>query len=641
LHRILAIQPQDKEVREYVQHVEPERPRADELHAWAPERFLKLRSGAAQGHNSRVLRDLNVTTVYPNGLSSRFRQVVFQPLTETAAATARHYAFQYQADRQIVQLRGARVFRANGRVDEAIESGEGAADDPSISMYTSARNFYVQFPRLNAGDVVELRYRIDEAVPRNEFADYFGDIVYLQSDDPVLNSEYVLVTPKSRTFYIDAHVPNLTRDVKETENERIYRFHAKDVPALTPEPAMPPWPEIVSFIHVSTYKNWNDLGRWYWGLSREQFDLDDETRKLAREITKGAKTELDKVKAIYGWVVKNTRYVALEFGIYGYKPRRCVQTVARGWGDCKDKATVIVTLLKELGIPSTLVILRTQMRGDFRSKIPSLAPFDHAIAYVPSLKLYLDGTAEHTGAFELPKADLGALGFHVNDGNAELVYLPHADPEQNVLRRTLTAQLAPSGEARLDIDYENKGNTASDWRRRYHGEATRRERLAADLGNEFPGFVVQPGAQGIVAGDLDDIEQPIKLTIRGTSPSFARRDGDGLSVQATLDTRLTPNYASLSQRRHDVVLLGVPTIDSTFVINLPPGMKVRSAPTPVQVDTPFGYYRIRVEEKAGQVTVHSRLGLKVHRVKPVQYPAWKKFCADADAALSPRLVIGP
>src|SRR5690606_20858718 len=280
------------------------------------------------------------------------------------------------------------------------------------AMYTSARNFYVQFPRLEPGDVVELRYRVDDVTPRNEFADYFGEIVYLQNDEPTQNAEYVLITPKSRKVHIDEKLPGLKRQVTDRGDQRIYRFTAASVPAVTPEPSMPPWSEVLGFVHVSTYASWEDLGRWYWGLAREQFDLDEETRKLAREITKAAKTELEQVQAVYGWALRNPRYLALESGIPAYKPRRREQTLARGWGDGKGKATVIVTLLKELGIDANLVVVRTQMRGDFSSKLPSLAPFDHAIAYVPSLDLYLDGTAEHTGSSELPVMDQGALGLH-------------------------------------------------------------------------------------------------------------------------------------------------------------------------------------------------------------------------------------
>jgi len=262
LQEVLRLRPQEVEVRKYVDHIEPPEAPPDERYAQGSEEFLKKRHAPAAGNPRRTLQDLTVSTVYENGLSSQFRQVVFQPLTDAAAASARQYAFQYQADSQRVQLKGARVFRADGSIDEAVESGEAAADDPSISMYTSARTFYVQFPRLEPGDVVELRYRIDDVTPRNEFADYFGEIVHMQSDEPVAHAEYVLIAPKSRKLEIDAKVPNVKKEVTSTANSKIYRFIAKDVPALLPEANMPPCSEVLGFIHVSTYSSWNDLGAW-------------------------------------------------------------------------------------------------------------------------------------------------------------------------------------------------------------------------------------------------------------------------------------------------------------------------------------------------------------------------------------------
>lgn len=639
LRKVLELRPQDKDVREYVEHITPRKARADEAYAWDAKRFLQKRNAPAAGQTKRTLRDLTVSTVFDNGLSSQYRQVVFQPLTDAAAALSRQYAFQYQADRQVVQLRGARVFRGDGRIDEAIESGESAADNPAISMYTSARNFYVQLPRLEPGDVVELRYRIDDVTPNNEFADYFGEVVYLQSDEPVQNAEYVLITPKSRTIHVDARVTGLKRETKDSGAQRIHRFFAPQVPAVSQEPAMPPWPEVLGFIHVSTYDSWQDLGRWYWGLVREQFDLDAETKKLAREIAKGKTTDLDKVRAVYGWVIDNTRYVALEFGIYGYKPRRCVQTVARGWGDCKDKATVIVTLLEELGIPSTIVILRTQMRGGFASKLPSLAPFDHAIVYVPSLDLYLDGTADYTGTGELPKMDLEALALLVNKGQSKLVTLPSPDPKKNVIARTVNAAVTPTGSAKLELEYEVRGVAAPDWRRRYHAEGTRRERINGDLGRDLPGFEIQAGAQGITTGDLQDTEQPVRLTVRGTAPAFARREGDRLSIAVTPSTRLTPTYASLSTRTQDVRILGFSSVDDRFVVKLPPGARVTSAPPAAQGSSKFGSYAVKVEQSAGQVVVTARLEIHQTRITPKEYGAWKQFCADVDRAFGPRLVV--
>ncbi len=639
LRDILRIRPQDKDVREYVEHLEPQKPRADEAYAWESSKFLKLRHAPANGQNRRVLRDLTVSTVFENGLSSQYRQIVFQPLTDAAAAAARQYAFGYEADSQSVQLRGARVYRGDGRVDEAIESGEGPADDPSIATYTSARTFYIQFPRLEPGDVVELRYRVDDVTPKNDFNNYFGEITYLQGSDPVQNAEYVLITPKSRTFYIDQNVPQLVQTSEVIGNQRLYHFFAQQVAAIAPEPAMPPLQEVVGFVHVSTYKDWKDLGHWYWGLVKDQFDLDDETRKLAKKITEGKTTDVDKVKAVYEWVTKNTRYVALEFGIYGYKPRRCVQTVARGWGDCKDKATVITTLLNELGIPTTMVVLRTQMKGDFRSKIASFAPFDHAIAYVPSMNLYLDGTAELTGINELPRMDIGALGLLVNQGNTVVTHVPNVAPEKNFVRREVKVQLQKGGDAKLEFDYSTGGFNAPQWRSQYQSEATRDERINNDLGREFPGFEIAAGTQGIQTSDLSKVEEPVHIKVRGSAPSFARHEGSQLSMAVTESFRLTPNYASLSQRRHDVRLLAFSTLEDQYTVKLPPGSKVISAPINATQDGPFGSYSVNVQTDHDTVTVSSRLLIKVDRVTPKDYPAWKSFCEAADRALSPRLVI--
>src|SRR5262249_37087117 len=129
LKKVLELRPQDKDVREYVAHSEPSKPRADEAYARASAEFLKLRDRPANGKDRRPLADLQGTTVFPNGLASRFHQIVFQPLTDAAAAEAREYAFGFEADSEAVQLRGAKIYRKSGAVDEAIESGEGPAND--------------------------------------------------------------------------------------------------------------------------------------------------------------------------------------------------------------------------------------------------------------------------------------------------------------------------------------------------------------------------------------------------------------------------------------------------------------------------------------------------------------------------------
>lgn len=642
LRQILAIRPQEKDVREYVEHIEPPKPRVDEQYAWPAERFLADRKMVTTGHHRRTLRDLTVTTVFQNGLASRFHQVVFQPLTDEAAAAAREYAFAYQADSEVVQLRAARVYRENGKIDEAIESGEGPADNPAIATYTSARTFYVHFPRLNRGDVVELRYRIEDVGQRNELSDYFGEIVYLQQPEPVRGVEYVLRTPKARSFYFYASpLPGLLRSDAVDGDTRVYTFKVPEVAPLLPEPTMPPFGEVLGHLHVSTYQAWDQVASWYAGLAKDQLKPDDEVRKRVLALTKDLTDPADKVRAIYDEVVQRTRYVALEFGIYGYKPRPCALTFARGWGDCKDKATLIVTMLKEAGIPASLVLVRTGMRGEFETSPASLAPFDHAIAYVPSMNLFLDGTAEYTGSNELPAMDRGALALIVDEsGKGKLTHLPDPEPDATRRIRKIDAALGPDGTAQLEIKTDTSGALAAEERQRYHAKGTRRERVGRDLAGEFSGFELGQGATALEMNDLEDIEQPIKIHAKGKGANLGRRDGSDLSIPVGPMTRLVSTFASLSSRKQDIRLHVRSTLDDELVIHLPPTLKVKSLPEAMQQDTPFGAFSITSEAAPGKVLLKTRVSIRKTRIKPGEYAEWRAFCEAADRAFAQRLVLG-
>jgi tetratricopeptide (TPR) repeat protein len=641
LKRVLALMPQAKEVRDEVAHIEPARPRPDEQYARPASEFLAKRALPAVGQARRSLVELQVTTVFSNGLASRFHQVVYQPLTDAAAAESREYDdIEYETDSQTVHVRAARVYRKDGSIDEAVESGAGSmAEDPALAIYTTARRYYVRFPRLEPGDVVELQYRVEDVAPRNAFADYFGELAYVQRRaEPVAHGEYVLLTPKSRTFYFnEPRVPGLTRTVEERGDERVFRFVANDLPAVEQEAMQPPWFEVLGHVHVSTYRSWDEMGRWYWGLVKDQFVPDDEVRRRAEALTSGLKDETAKVRAVYDYVVQKTRYVALEFGIHGYQPYRCAQIFARGFGDCKDKATLIVTMLGALGIKATPVIVRTGNKGDIEASPASLAPFDHLIAYVPSLDLYLDGTAEYTGSLELPAMDRGAVALQVNEGDAKLVHLPDPPPSSSVSAHRLDASLAADGGAQLDWRVDVSGVEASQWRVRFHAAATRRRRVQDVIAAILPGSEVT----AIETGDLEDIEQNVTMHVRGKMSQFARAEGDALTVPLGRKEHMVRDYAPLATRKLDVRLPAQWTEVDDWIVRLPSGAKVRSLPAPARGSSPFGSYAVEVEVNGNALHVKTTVALARTRIVAGEYPSFRAWCEEVDRALGQRATVTP
>jgi transglutaminase-like putative cysteine protease/Flp pilus assembly protein TadD len=637
LKRVLELMPQAKDVREEVAHIEPAPPKPDEQYARPASEFLAERGKPSAGQARRSLVDLQVTSVFPNGLASRFHQVVYQPLTDASAAESREYEFVYETDSQAVQVRAARVYRKDGSIEESVESGAGAmADDPSVAMYTSARAYYVRFPRLEPGDVVEIQYRVEDVAQRNAFADYFGEVVYMQSAEPVSRSEYVLMTPKSRTFHFnEPHMSGLQSTTEERGDQRIYHYVAKDVPAVQQEPLQPPWTEVLAHVHVSTYESWEEMGHWYWGLIKDQLVPDDEVRRRAEELTKGLKDERAKVRAVYDYVVQKTRYVALEFGIHGFKPYRCAQIFARGFGDCKDKATLIVTMLRSLGIKATPVVVRTANKGNIEDRPASLAPFDHMIAYVPSMDLYLDGTAEYTGSTELPAMDRGAVALQVNEGNARLVRLPDPPPNESVSSHKVEATLAADGAAQIDWRAEVSGVEASEWRVRFHADATRKPRAQQMIAAILPGSEVTT----VDAGSLEDVEQKVTMRVRGKVPQFARAEGDVLTVPLGRKEHMVRDYAALNARKLDIRMYAQWTTEDEWTVRLPPGAKVKSAPQSSKGSSAFGSYAVEVEAGGGTLRVKTSVTLAKTRITVSEYAAFREWCEQVDHALGQRATV--
>jgi transglutaminase-like putative cysteine protease/tetratricopeptide (TPR) repeat protein len=663
LKRIVRIVPQAKDVRAYLEHIEPVGARKDEQYAWPAERFLEKRAVTDRQHPKRTLRKLTVSTVFANGLASHFHQVVFQPLTDEAAARARQYAFVYHSDRQIVQLRAAKVYRRDGRVDEAIESGSVPLNDPSINMYTLQRTYYVQFPRLNPGDVVELRYRVDDVAARNEMSDYFGEIQYMQSDEPIGSVEYVLIAPKDKRLHISVGpqstgpqstgprsdgassrqragtAVNVIKKVSASGNKKIYRFSATDVPPVQAEPRMARYAELLAHVHVSTFASWKDVGAWYWGLARDKLDVDDDVRQLARSLVAGKTTEQEKVAAIYHYAATETRYVALELGIEGIRPRRAALTLARGWGDCKDKATLIVSMLREVGVPAEIVLVRTGLRGDFDTTTASLATFDHAIAYVPSLDLYIDGTAEATGTAELPSMDRSSVALRITGGQGKLVRLPEPAAAHSRETHAYQLTLAKDGELTFEGELQNKGVGAPSWRRRYHAASTRRERVSSAIARDLGPVELFAGNKGLTISDLDALEEAVTVKIAGAAS--AKRDGAGYLVPMGPSFSLVGSFASRAKRIHDVVVGPRREHVESWTLKLPRGMRAGSAPKPAIVESAFGRFEIGVEERKDRVVVKTSLRLDKARIRPSEYAAWRRFCERVDAAAAPSVLVRP
>jgi len=639
--RALSLRPQNPALRELVRSVRPEEQYATSYLYDARE---LARKEPILGEDLEVLSDLSVTKVFANGLSSRTRQLIVRPLTQRGVDQARSQSVQYSPDRQAVKVERARIYaKDGGAVFESKSEGDRSLSEPWYGLYYDLRARVVSFSQLQPGDVVELVTRLDDS-GSNFFADYFGDFAYLQGTSDRRISDYVLLGPPGRSFYASASsLPGLVHtEGKLQDGGTFQRWTAKDVPKLVPEPSMPGYSELLAYVHVSTYKDWESVGRFYWGLVKDQLRVTDEIRSAATEAVKGLPEtdEPGRIRAVYDFVVSRTRYVGLEFGINSFKPYPVETILSRRFGDCKDKASLMHAMLESIGIDSRLALLRMSRMGTIAQTPASLAVFNHAILYLPKYKLFLDGTAEFHGSGELPADDRGADALIVEPSGEGSTFLttPDAAPKDNSDTALSQVRLAADGSATLIIATSAQGSWTPELRRVYESPDERRAHAEESLARlAYPGIKVE----SIEVSDPHQIEKPFTTRVQATLPAFAARAGLSLRFSPLGQRQsFVEAYAQLSQRALPERLPAPQKTTLSAEVELPAGW-LATLPEPVQEKSAQGWFSLTYLKSETGLAARLELEMTGGQLKAADYPAFRAFLGRLDAALLRKVVAAP
>ncbi|MGM0575815.1 MAG: DUF3857 domain-containing protein [Myxococcota bacterium] len=635
--RAAALRPQDRTLADYHRRLQ-QRTGVAERHAVDPEEVI---AGAADEppapEGARTLLDLHAIRVHDSGLSSHFRQQVIRLDDPSAVDRLEEIPFPYTPGEERLEVVEAEVLHPDGSRSRAAGVRDRRPGDRQGGVYTLAGARVVQFDRLEAGDVVHVRIRRDEVGSRNLFGAFFGVLMPVQEALPKRRLVVRVDAPTSRRLHAHgARLPEPTR--RRDGNRQVVEWDVRDLPGLEMEPRMPGWGDVAAYVNVSTYGSWDELAGWYANLVRPQLTLSPGLQRKAEALVADADSVRDEVAAVHAWVVRNTRYVGIEFGIHGFKPYRVTRVVRRGYGDCKDKTSLLVAMLDAVGVEARFVLVRTRNMGHVAPEPATLWAFNHAIAFVPALDAWLDPTSEFAGLGELPALDQGAMALRLDvlggDPRPELTTIPFLPAELNAATTEVDLTIAPTGDAEADVAMTVEGTSTPEWRRAFQEESRRRDRLAGLLSRAHAGTVLREARfEG-----LDALGRPLRVEALADLPGFARRVDDRLEVPVALDPNDLLRDLGRDASRHQPLVLDHPWREtSTVRLRLPDGARLRSAPDPVDVETPFGAFSMEVEATPGGAVIRSTLEVAVARVEPTRYPDFRRFLGDVTAARGRRL----
>jgi transglutaminase-like putative cysteine protease/tetratricopeptide (TPR) repeat protein len=577
--------------------------------------------------NVVTLADVAVERVRVNGQSTLHAQQIFYIANDRGARDYRTRSIQYSNINQQLSIVSAHLYKKDGQVIQAEDDGETSVADLSTAMYYDTRSHVLRFPTIEKGDVVELEYRVSPSSNVNPYGNYFGSLVAFQNSLPQQLHRYVLITPDSRKLNVVQERMSPAQ-ITHAAGTTIYSWELRDIAPLASEPRGPALTEIAPYVSVSTFGNWQQLGRWYADLITPQFSLDADLRDVLARVTANAGTELEKVRAIHEFVVRNTHYVAMEFGVYSYKPYPVTQVYARRFGDCKDKASLMIALLRAAGIDAELALVRTRKLGDVSDQAINLSVFNHAVAYVPKYDLWLDGTAEYAGFHELPLDDQGAMALTVNlNGDTTLRRIPVTLPMQNYTHRVVRAEVRNNGTISFSGSAYTRGEDAPGLRREYEEAEKQRDTVRANLAQVYPSVQVD----SVHVDGAHDLEHDINVNFSGSLDSFAGQKTLSL-VPSWLPHKYVSSLAPLGSRKLELQLPAPWTTEEELHFQIPENASIEDMPANWQYDTPYGTATIRYERRGRELVVTTSVQFRKLRIPAAEYQGFREFCQNVEKA---------
>ena len=547
----------------------------------------------------------------------------------------------------------ALVVRANGRIDRQIGQNTEQFGDDSNGLYFDLARLKLNFRNLKPGDAIVVEHELRDLGPA-PFGLVFGELLPLGDTSPVREVDVAIRLPTATPLHYALYNPAYpqapqpapaVRELAQPDGSQLREWRWKVgpfAPAVS-EPRGPNAIERVAVLHASSFGSWAQAADWFGLLLREALPepgADPVIRELAQRLGAAkpgaAKPTVEtQVRAVYEFARAQVRYVGLEFGIHSIKPHAAQQVAQRQFGDCKDKATLIVALLAELGIPAQVALVRTSDLGQLRDGVASLGIFNHAIAYVPQLDWWLDATAVPHGPLELPEGDASGMALRIVEA-AHVQTLPDPRVDREASAVTVDLRLDADGAASMLWRGRFAGLAAAQLRGELAGAANKKEKLEQELAPRWPGIAVTDVSVAGVEPQTDVVTVAVTARLPKLGTTHQHRHHFALLRPAVT---LLEAWAPLAARQTTLVLPRPIGLHEVVTVHLPTTMRVVTLPSAVQASGPAALFTVLASVDGSKLMLSVDWRVSARHIAVGDYGAFRSWLAQLDAAVRAEVVV--
>lgn len=587
------------------------------------------------GAHTLLVFDRTEVRVEDSGLSHVDKEAFYKVLDTEGAKDLQSLTFGYDPLSAYVEVKEMKVLRAGGVVESVPLSAVRDYPAPARAIYWGAREIIIPAGRLEPGDGVWVRtyqkgftYALlatDAGQEDNRYVPpmkgHFYDIVPFYSDIPVRVKSYRVRMPATKPLQFEMYNGQARHYVHLLGGETEYFWEVKDIQPFRREAGMVDPSDVAPKLLLSTSPDWRAKSLWFHKVNEDygSFEFDDEIKAKTDEIVRGARNDWEKISRLTHWVAEEIRYSGISMGPgEGYTLHKGTMDFRDRCGVCKDKAGMLVTMLRAAGFESYPAMT---MAGSRIDRIPA-DQFNHSVTLVKVDNQYhlldptwVPGVRELWSSAEQQQEYLMGI-----PEGADLMTTPVSPPENHYLRYRLDSTVGSDGTLKGRVRIEAEGQSDSNLRRIFTRFPV--HRWSEALQREF--FQLHPLARvsGLAFPDPNDISKPMLIEFRVEIPGYlAKGERTALvrPLSASLPFQGVLGFIRLNtgpeKRQYPFRLRSSQQVEVRETMKLPSAWRVQAPPTLRQVSGSGADFSGAFKTGAG-LDIRARLDLKKRIYQP-------------------------
>ena len=457
---------------------------------------------------------------------------------------------------------------------------------------------YIVIKNLEVNDLIQVESH-DILDAETIFGKYFNHQHFIFFPDPVYYSKFDFAVKKGVYVGYRAHKMDKTPKIyTDAYNNEHYVWENKNLSKLQDETAFPDYYDYYRNIIVSTLQSWGPVNDWYEQTTYKRTELTYEVKEVLDTLIKPGMSDEVKVQKIYNFITTKIRYSYVPFLNTRFVPKWPGNTLSAGIGDCKDVATLMITMLRSQGIESYYTLVKTSQFNHLEA-VPSLT-FDHVIVcyILDGKKRYCDLTTNFYPLYVLPEMDNDAVALLIKPGEKETFHLPNdmLNAEKTNSKYTINASFTGDRDLSVNVQCEYSGTAGGNMR----------EMIFRTAKNKYSDFISQYFGQDVFENgiysnieflNLEDFSNPLQVKYSLSGIGFADKVSGLYIIRMPYLEAIKKNQVITETDRSNRVdmekILNIYPSEQTINLTFPKGYKLAEIPQNINHKSAFSMYSVQ------------------------------------------------